>query len=450
MKRRPTQTLDVTDQSRTKVHHLFQIHPPVASMGLSATALVKKAVIGRSNEDGADLVLADPLVSRVHAELRREGGSWVVIDLDSKNGVFVDGVRVASAVLRDGSVLRLGTTVLVLREIGLDVPSPLGAGLPFRGNSPALRRVEETCRRIAGTDATVLLRGETGTGKEVFARYLHACSGRSGRFVAVNCAAVSGGLFESAFFGHRKGAFTGATTDFGGYARAAAGGTLFLDEVAEMPDESQAKLLRFLETGEIATVGRTGEDSVDVRFIAATNQDLESRLASGRFRGDLFARLSQRTILLPPLRERPEDALAIAAGRLPSGHPGLSADAAEAIAVYDWPFNVRELLAAVDVALQDAPRDVPLPLAALPEPVRRRVAQRNASTPQASGSRPAPADGPADTAACPAASAPGTIPSREQFEAVFRECEGNVSEVARRLGRDRRQVYRWMERHGLR
>jgi DNA-binding NtrC family response regulator len=449
MKRRSTQTMDVTDQASSKVHHLFQIHPPLPDGALSALILQAKTVIGRSNDDGADLVLADPQVSRVHAELHCKGASWFVTDRNSKNGIFVDGVRVASAVLRDGSVLRVGGTLFVMREIGLDVPSPLAAGLPFLGNSPALRRVEETCRRIAVTDATVLLRGETGTGKEVFARYLHACSGRSGRFVAVNCAAVSGGLFESAFFGHCKGAFTGATKDFGGYARAAAGGTLFLDEVAEMPDESQAKLLRFLETGEIATIGTVDDVTVDVRFIAATNQDLEARLASGRFRADLFARLSQRTIALPPLRERPEDALAIALGRLPSGHPGLSADAAEALAVHAWPFNVRELLSAVDVAQQDAPGDVPLPLAALPQAIRHRIQARIAATPRSSGGRPTPVDEPADTAGVPAVTEP-ELPSAERFQEVFRDCAGNVSEIARRLGRDRRQVYRWIERFGCR
>lgn len=452
MKRRQTRTMDVAGQATEKLHHLFRLHPPGPDGAPVVVALSSRTVIGRSGEDGADLVLEDPLVSRVHAELRRrDGGDWVVQDLDSKNGIFVDGVRVASAVLRDGSVLRLGTTLLVLREIGLDVPGPLPQGLPFSGRSPALRKVEETCRRIAPTAATVLLRGETGTGKEVFARYLHDCSGRSGRFVAVNCAAVTGGLFESAFFGHRKGAFTGATRDFGGYARAASGGTLFLDEVAEMPDESQAKLLRFLETGEVATIGTADVESVDVRVLAATNQDLEARLASGRFRADLFARLSQRVIVLPPLRERPEDALAIAHARLPAGHPGFSTDAAEALAVHDWPFNVRELLAALDAALMDAPAGSPLPVAALPQSIRLRVTNRSvpARVPQASLGESESLDGPASTIVCRGVAAFDPAPSRESFEAVFKECAGNVSEVARRLGKDRRQVYRWMERHGL-
>jgi transcriptional regulator with PAS, ATPase and Fis domain len=450
MKRRSTQTMDVSKPAKAKIHQLLQIHPPVSPGVSPATVLLPRTVIGRSNEDGANLVLADPLVSRVHAELRFEGGSWVVTDLDSKNGIFVDGVRAAHAAMRDGSVLRLGKTLLVLREMGLEVPPPLPPGLPFRGNSPALRLVEETCRRIAGSDGTVLLRGETGTGKEVFARYLHACSGRLGRFVAVNCAAVSGGLFESAFFGHRKGAFTGAARDFGGYSRAAAGGTLFLDEVAEMPDESQAKLLRFLETGEIATIGTTDETSIDVRFIAATNQDLEARLASGRFRGDLFARLSRRIIVLPPLRHRPEDALAIAIDRLPPGHRGLSADAAEALAVHEWPFNVRELLAAIDVAIQDAPDNVMLPVTAFPEAVRHRIVQRTAPVSPAASPIPGSSDGMDSTVVAPDVPGAEPIPTREQFEGIFRDCDGNVSEIARRLGRDRRQVYRWMERFGLR
>jgi len=445
--------MDVTDTASAKVPHLFLIHPPSPTGLPVSTALSDRTVLGRCEEEGASLILEDPLVSRVHAEVRcTADGAVVVTDLSSKNGTYVDGIRVSSARLREGAVLRLGRTVMVLRALGTDVPSPLPPGLPFRGNSPAIRRVEETCRRIAASGATVLLRGETGTGKEVFARYLHDRSGRAGRFVAVNCAAVSASLFESAFFGHRKGAFTGATKDFGGHARAAAGGTLFLDEIAELPDESQAKLLRFLETGELATIGDCETSHVDVRVLAATNQDLEARLASGRFRPDLFARLSQRVVVLPPLRDRPEDVLDIALSRLPPGHSGLSDDAAEALAIHDWPFNVRELLAALDAAAADSPAGAPLSVGVLPEPIRRRVMHR-ASRPIGpdpdSASSPRIGESPC-TGVSPVPDATDVAPSREAFESLVRECDGNVSLVARRLGKDRRQVYRWMDRYGLR
>ena len=177
------------------------------------------------------------------------------------------------------------------------------------------------------------------------------------------------------------------------------------------------------------------------------------RSQSGRLRGDLYARLAQRVVVLPPLRKRPEDALEIARSRLPAGHPGLSADAAEALAVHDWPFNVRELLAAVDAAVTDAPAGVPLPLGVLPDAIRGRVTRRPVASPPSrmipTGRQAAAPDDPSDTIAQPVACVPDPAPSREAFTAVFCECGGNVSEVARRLGKDRRQVYRWMDRYGL-
>jgi len=283
----------------------------------------------------------------------------------------------------------------------------------------------------------MLLLGPTGSGKEVFARYVHAVSDRTGPFVPVNCAAVSEGLFESAFFGHRRGAFTGATQDFAGFARAATGGTLFLDEVAEMSPEAQAKLLRFLDSGDVVPVGSTTPQRVDVRILAATNQDLESLMNDERFRPDLFARLAGCQIRIPPLSARPEDVIDIALHHVPQG---LSPDAAEALVLHDWPYNVRELHAVLDMARLEAPPGEPLPLASLPEPIRERVLYR---------SPPARKSGQATGTSGPE---PGEerSPTSEELSALYRECNGNVSEMARRMDKDRRQIYRWLERFGIR
>lgn len=456
MGRRTTLTLDVTADAGASLPYLCRVFPARAGAAPALWCLQRPCVLGRSVGDGVDLALDDDRVSRRHAEVAPDGDDgWRIRDLGSKNGLFVDGARVDAAPLLEGTRVRLGNAILVFRRLTVDAPPSMPAGLPFHGTSVALRRVEEACRRVAPSTVAVLLRGPTGSGKEVFARHVHAASGRPGPFVPVNCAAVSEGLFESAFFGHRKGAFTGAASDFAGFARAAARGTLFLDEVAEMSPEVQAKLLRFLDSGEVTAVGATQPVTVDVRIVAATNQDLEARMADGRFRPDLFARLAARQIAIPPLAERPEDVIDIALHRVPAG---LSPDAAEALVLHDWPFNVRELQSVLDAARSDASPHAALPVVALPQALRSRVAGRGAGTPsskvQASPPPPRarPESDPAE-APEPSPSDPflpdGATPSREVVEALVRECDGNVSEIARRVGRERRQVYRWLHRFGL-
>jgi transcriptional regulator with PAS, ATPase and Fis domain len=353
------------------------------------------------------------------------------MDRGSKNGLIVDGARVTRRVAGDGSVVRVGGTVFVLREVGLDLPEPVAADVDFVGFSPSFRRAVEACSRVAPTTTTVLISGDTGTGKEVLARHVHDLSRRPGRFVAVNCAAVTPGLFESAMFGHRKGAFTGATGDFAGHARMAKGGTLFLDEIGELAPEVQAKLLRFLETGEVATVGDAAPVTVDVRVVAATNRDLLDAVEKGAFRRDLYARLAHWVVALPPLKERPEDVLLLAARALDPAR--LTADAAEALALHDWPFNVRELLAMTNEIRVRAPSMMEVAVAMLPEAVRSSVIPRRDEREDARA--PSPAD---------------SVPGRAELESLLAECAGNVSEVARRLGKDRKQVYRWLGKHGLR
>jgi DNA-binding NtrC family response regulator len=228
-----------------------------------------------------------------------------------------------------------------------------------RARSPAMREVEETALRVAPTDTTVLLRGESGTGKEVVARALHKASKRrEGPFLAINCAALASDLLESEVFGHEKGAFTGAIRTKPGKVELAAGGTLFLDEVTELPLALQPKLLRVLQEREFERVGGTRTLRADVRLIAATNRDLTSAIAEGRFRQDLYYRLNVVTLKIPPLRDRADDILPLAEHflrrlALESGRPEIrfSPEARGALSRYGWPGNVRELSNVVERAV---------------------------------------------------------------------------------------------------
>ncbi len=219
------------------------------------------------------------------------------------------------------------------------------------GNSPELKEITNAARIIAATDITTLICGESGTGKELIARGIHLSSDRSeGPFVSINCASLPEALAESLMFGHRKGSFTGALNDHIGYLRSADGGTLFLDEIAELPLNTQAKFLRFLESGECLPVGEVQARKPDVRVIAATHRDLNSEVRKGRFREDLFYRLNVVPLTLPPLRNGGKDIelllerfLREASRRFGSPRPRFSGAALKIMRTYDWPGNVREL-----------------------------------------------------------------------------------------------------------
>ncbi len=277
--------------------------------GLAWESTGDRCLIGSHKRN--DLVIDDPTVSRFHCEISVDAGGPRIRDAKSRNGTIVDGVVVLEAFLRNRSLVRLGKTVLQF-EVGSGANQlPLCEEAQFGtlyGASVAMRVTCGMLTRAAATDATVLLEGETGTGKSQAAISLHRRSARSaGPFITVDCGAVPSNLLESELFGHEKGAFTGATDRRLGAFEAASGGTIFLDEIGELPMDLQPKLLRVLEEREIRRIGSNEQRPVDVRVIAATNRELRAEVNAGRFRADLYYRLAVVTISIPPLRQRPED-----------------------------------------------------------------------------------------------------------------------------------------------
>ncbi len=299
--------------------------------------------------------------------------------------------------------------------------------------SEAMRQVFKRIGLAADSDATVLVLGETGTGKELVARALHRNSVRAERpFVAVNCAAIPADLMESELFGHVKGAFTGAASDRAGRFREAQGGTLFLDEVGDMPLPTQAKILRALQEREITPVGASRALPVNVRIIAATHRDLPDAVRQGRFREDLWYRLQVVPVHLPPLRERLGDVLLLAEHFLRQGGGAspkrLGADAARLLLAHDWPGNVRELRNAMERAALLCPGPV--------------------IGPEHIGLQPAAANGPAIDWNGPLAPAVAQL-EREMVTRALAATMGNRAEAARRLGLSRQQLYRKLAEFGL-
>jgi len=306
------------------------------------------------SQTGNDLQVIDPTVSRYHCEIAVDGGRVSLVDLGSRNGCIVDGVHVRHAYLRHGSVIRLGATALRFELVDEHNRVALSQRNEFGGmvsRSPAMRAVFAVLERVAATDATVLLEGETGAGKGAAAEALHRTSPRAtGPLVVVDCAAIPENLLESELFGHERGAFTGAVGRRVGAFEEAAGGTIFLDELGELPPGLQPKLLRVLENREIRRVGGTGTQRVDVRIIAATNRDLRAEVNAGRFRADLYFRLAVVRVALPPLRDRAEDLPALAETllrRMGADDEQLAAqlvpELLDRLASHSWPGNVREL-----------------------------------------------------------------------------------------------------------
>ncbi len=313
--------------------------------------------IGKAPEN--DLVLADETVSRVHFEIARDAKGYLVRDLKSTNGTFLDSAEVKEAYLRAGSVIAVGATEIKFTpfEERIEImPSEKEALGEMVGKSPAMREIFGLIEKIAPTDATVLIEGETGTGKDMIARTLHQLSPRGDKpFIVVDCGAVAGTLIESELFGHEKGAFTGAVNARQGAFELASGGTVFLDELGELSLDLQPKLLRVLEQREFRRVGGAKTLKVDLRVIAATRKDLRSEVEKGKFREDLYFRLNVVPITAPALRERREDIPLLIDSIMrklsPEGVTALAESTRAALMAHDLPGNVRELRNVIERAL---------------------------------------------------------------------------------------------------
>ncbi len=381
------------------------------------------------------LSVPDLRMSSVHARLVLEPSGWHLEDAGSKNGVLLEGEPVARRALEDGAVFQLGHTLFLFRS---ELPAEASGaedvdGSELRAPAKGLETLDfqlaapfERLGRAALSTVPILLGGPTGSGKEVVARAAHALSGRPGAFVAVNCGAIPAPLVESQLFGHRKGAFTGATRDEPGLVRAADRGTLFLDEIGDLPLPSQAALLRVLQEHEVQPVGSAQVLEVDLRCIAATHRNLPQAVARGEFRADLLARLSGFELELPALSARRHD-LGLLVATLLAGCPGgdrasIEPDALRTLARHAWPSNVRELEQCITTAAALA-AGASIELEHLPRALRE---------PQGDS---------------PVRGADGDLAAK--LEALLTEHEGNVAAVARALGKAPTQIRRWMARHGL-
>jgi DNA-binding NtrC family response regulator len=424
---------------------------PLAPAARFSLAAVDVVVIGRGPErtnkrfrEGGQgymrISLPDVWMSSEHARFVNDLGGWRLEDCGSKNGTYLNGVRSTGGRLRHGDLVETGSTLFLFRSEGApgikepaDVDRADFANVPAAlvTLSPTLRRDFELLPKIASSGVPMLVLGETGTGKEVIARTIHDLSGRRGPFTAVNCGALPPTLIESELFGAKKGAFSGATEDRPGLVRAADGGTLFLDEIAELPEASQAALLRVLQEREVVPVGGTQPIKVDIRVLAATHQDLAGRVQAGKFRKDLYSRLIGYQLDLPPLRERREDIGLLVAELLPRVAGDRAPDikfhraAARALFSFDWPLNIRELEHALGSAVALA-EDGMIQLEHLPASVRNREpTMTEKDRPRLSAEDEA---------------------LREQLVDLLNEHDGNVSAVARVLKKERVQIRRWCRR----
>jgi transcriptional regulator with PAS, ATPase and Fis domain len=391
---------------------------------------------------GCQLRLTDRTVSRLHCELRVAGAAVRIVDSGSTNGTFVDGVRIFSAEVRSGSRIRVGESVLGVmagQERYTVELSPRHRFGDVVGASVEMRRLYSVLEKIAPTESSVLIQGETGTGKELVARALHDASPRAKfPFVVVDCGAIAENLIESELFGHVRGAFSGALNDRRGLFEEANGGTLFLDEIGELPPALQPRLLRVLESREVRRVGANVSRQVDVRVVAATNRSLARSINLGAFRDDLYYRLAVVELELPPLRARPEDIPLLAevfykryAGDTEKPPPELLAS----LTSRAWPGNVREL---------------------------RNFVERSVSLGYASSSPGVVAPGRTDTEPNAEALVPVHLPLKdaraawtEQFEllyvrALLAKTGGNVTRAAELAGINRRSLQRLIASLGIR
>ena len=418
--------------------------------------LGERLTVGKAADN--DLVLPDDTVSRHHCELERTPLGIIVRDLGSTNHTRVGRTAVREAVIESGSTIVVGSVELLLRgepNRTQVLPSEATSFGEALGTSLSMRQIFGVLERIAPTDASVLLEGETGTGKDVLARSIHQISTRKDQpFVVVDCGAVSYNLIESELFGHERGAFTGAVAARQGAFEIAGHGTVFLDEVGELPLDVQPKLLRVLESGEFRRVGGNKPLHAEARIVAATKRNLKEEVERGKFREDLYFRLSVVPITVPPLRTRREDVpalveqfLELARKRDPTASAiSLTRETVSALAAHDWPGNVRELRNVLDRAIY---------IAAAGGEREIRLVDLPVSPGSIGTSQPS-----AGSAGYPAFDAEKSYREiRSDFESEFERRYvawlldrhgGNISAAAREAKMDRKHLYDLARKRGLR
>ncbi|MGD0527894.1 MAG: sigma 54-interacting transcriptional regulator [Polyangiaceae bacterium] len=426
-------------------------------------------VIGR--DATADVCVPEQAVSRQHARIGFDGTRWILKDLGSRNGTMVDGAFVTHDVeLEHLHEIRVGDALFKFVASSADRYAHYHIDGRVLGERRAktiealvggyqMDMIGAELERIAPTQLSCVLNGETGTGKEVAAREVHRVSGRRGSMQAINCAAIPHNLLESELFGYRRGAFSGADRDKPGLIKLADQGTLFLDEIGDMPLEAQAKLLRVLQSREVFPLGATAPEQVDVRIICATHRDLHQYVKDGKFRGDLFARVSEHMVKLPPLRERKEDVYQLAklfCRRYGTPRLTFSFSFVVALLHHDWPFNVRELESCIKRATALAEGDqidvgqLPDAIASLMRdygargtgnPAMAAVSERESRMPPSSvlSATPSPA----------AVSSRRPPPTEQALRDLLMRHKGNIAAVGRELGKERMQVHRWMKRYAI-
>jgi DNA-binding NtrC family response regulator len=422
------------DRAADRVHGLAVVAGPAS--GVRRLIDAEEVRIGKSAAN--DLCLPDPAVSRFHCVIEVTPRGVMLRDLRSSNGTRVGGCWVESAYLAAEVPIQIGNCVMQLfvAQVGEPLPSMAQSGPRVLGTSPAIQRVVALLPRLAQAGATILLEGETGTGKSMIAELVHRMGPRAdGRFAVVDCGALPPSLIESELFGHERGAFTGASERHIGVLEAAEGGTLFLDEIGELPLEVQPRLLRALEERTIRRVGSTKSVHLDVQIIAATNRDLRDAVARGQFRADLYYRLDAVRLTMPPLRQRREDIPALVehfCRRTRADMPVEFVDRMKAdFVARPWPGNVRELRNAVEraVLLEDLTGD----------PTKVDLS--------------APADEPGGgDLSLPFSAAKGLAVERwerDYLTRLMRQAAGNVSQAARLAQVDRTHLRDLLRRYNL-
>ncbi len=407
--------------------------------------IVSNEAITLGSGKNNDLVIDDVTVSRRHCEIELTSDGYAIRDVGSTNGTYVQGVRIQSAFLGTGTEFQLGGTRLVFCPTQETCEYRLSASSVFgrlHGQSVPMRHVFHLAERYARTDSTLLIEGETGTGKEILAEAIHAHSARGTKpFIVIDCAALARELVASELFGHARGAFTGALADRIGAFEAADGGTVFLDEIGDLSPELQPQLLRVLEKREVKRVGSNSVRRINVRIISATNKKLQQEVNAGNFREDLFFRLSIANIEIPPLRKRKEDIVLLAGlfmrefmGDAAEPHLGTLNSASRMLARHNWPGNVRELRNLIEIATHSDQQPIDFASFLYISGTERRASDRISSD------------------------RPFKVVKQEliqEFEHAYisdllKRHDGNVSQAAKQAGIERAYLQRLVRKYGMR